>query len=598
MSLTRRTLVQFAGGSVAGALLTPAPWRLVKDSALWSENWPGIPIPARGEIRTKFTNCSLCNAACGMRVRCVGEQPVALAPVKGHPLSQGALCPWGIAAHHLPYHPARLREGSVDSALAAIHESMARCRPDEHVAVLDLCPGRTASFTYRRSVACLQNGIYIAPPRDGYAVDLNAARTVLSLGVPLLDGWGTPGNVIAARRHFRLIQAEPVETRTAMFADQWLPIAPGSEADLAAALAGDKPASPQIQMLAKELRENGPSVVLARESLPEVDRLNEILGAPGRTIVARREAPVPDSWKKSAPVTDLASLENNSIRLLLIDDSVPGAHIPWSVIAPKLLNAGALVVTFACARGPYTEHSQFTLPAPVFPEIASDMPASVDSIRATFRITTPLIQPQAATVNPADLVARLAMLDPGDPLRERADAIRKAARGTVYLPAENQSVRLESFGKDEFWKALNQGAAWIDNRETQPHPVSAVSNSANRKIAGHGADLHSGAAAFRRPLAIVFGESSGPALGSPLITKLYRESNLRQAVNRIALGPADAQACGVSQDAPAYLETSLGRMAVRVTVDPAIPPGAVEVADGPRMRDICGPSSHGKVVPA
>ena len=42
-----------------------------------------------------------------------------------------------------------------------------------------------------------------------------SAKTVLSFGAPLLDGWGTPGNVIAARAGFRLIQAEAVESRTA-----------------------------------------------------------------------------------------------------------------------------------------------------------------------------------------------------------------------------------------------------------------------------------------------------------------------------------------------------------------------------------------------
>src|ERR1700686_3020807 len=97
MNQSRRDVFKFAGGAMAGAVLTPAPWRLLTDSALWSENWPGIPRPARGEIRAKFTNCGLCPAGCAVRARCVGEQPVSLAGLAG----ATGLCPFGVTGHHL-----------------------------------------------------------------------------------------------------------------------------------------------------------------------------------------------------------------------------------------------------------------------------------------------------------------------------------------------------------------------------------------------------------------------------------------------------------------------------------------------------------------
>src|SRR5205823_1580009 len=59
---TRRTAVKFIAGAGVGALFTPAPWRLVRDTALWSENWPGIPRPKRGPISAKTTVCTLCPA--------------------------------------------------------------------------------------------------------------------------------------------------------------------------------------------------------------------------------------------------------------------------------------------------------------------------------------------------------------------------------------------------------------------------------------------------------------------------------------------------------------------------------------------------------
>ena len=107
MNTTRRETLLFAGGSAVGLLFTPAPWRLITDTALWSENWPGIPAPARGEIIARYTNCSLCTAGCAVRARCVGDQPVLLSG------ADGPLCPFGLVGHHLPYLPLRVTEGPV-----------------------------------------------------------------------------------------------------------------------------------------------------------------------------------------------------------------------------------------------------------------------------------------------------------------------------------------------------------------------------------------------------------------------------------------------------------------------------------------------------
>ena len=233
-------------------MFTPVPWRLITDTALLSENWPGVPRPLRGEVSARYTNCSVCPAGCAVRARCVGGQPVSLAGVEGHPLSRGGLCAFGVAAHQLPYCAGRLTAGPGGSGGGSHRQSGgqlqpgrrgdARARsatPAESIAVLDLRPGRTASWTYRRAMGAVRNGLYLtaAGPFSGAAVDLSKARTVLSLGAPVLDGWGTPGNVLAARANFRLIQAEAIESRTASLADLWLRIRPGSASALAMGIA-------------------------------------------------------------------------------------------------------------------------------------------------------------------------------------------------------------------------------------------------------------------------------------------------------------------------------------------------------------------------
>jgi hypothetical protein len=594
MATTRRNLLKFMGGGAAGALLTPAPWRLITDSALWSENWPGIPRPARGEITARFTHCTLCPAGCAVRARCAAGQPVSLTGVKPHPISHGALCPWGIAGHHLPYHPARVRQGPVKEALAAVSHALSQRGPRERVAVLDLRPGRTVSWTYRRAMAAIEGGLYLTPRQPAYAIDLAAAKTVIGFGAPLYDGWGTPGNVFAARGGFRLIQIEPVETRTAVLADLWLPIRLGSETAMAAALTGEMTVAEAARTTgvdeqaigaAKESIERGTTVVLAADPAAPLMSLNQKLGAMGRTVVARREAPVPDAWKKAAPATAMAAAPDGSIRLLLIDESLPGGYIPWSEIAPKLAPDAAVVVFTSTGEG-YARHAQFVLPTAVYPEVAEDIGPAIDTVAAVFRIAAPLIAPVVPVVNPGQFVEQIAGLPRIDALRERAGAIHKTARGTLVDYTAAKSTAVKDVTADAFWKTLNQGGCWMDDSGKKTAPERAVFYATD------------GLKHDDLPLSVVAAEPGRGGLASPLMSKLERESNLRLPANRVAISPADARASGIEDGGRCVFETACGRLTVVTTIDAGVPAGVVEVAGGARMDDLCGAGRRARVVRA
>ena len=564
---TRRDILKFAGGAAVGALFTPAPWRLIRDSALWSENWPGIPRPARGEIRAKFTHCALCPAGCAVRARCVGEQPVSLAG------THGGLCPFGITGHHLPYHPARVRSGPVERVAQAI----ANCPPDEKVAVLDLRPGRTASWSYRRAMAARPNGVYLAAPRETVAYDLTGVKTVVSLGTPVLDGWGTPGTVFAARERFRLIQVEAVESRTAALADWWLAVRPGTEDLVARAIAGEitvEEASVRTGIpladAVTEVRMNGPAIVIGG---PAAMAANRELGALGKTVVAQTEPPVLDAWKKvAAPVTELASLPDRSIRVLLIDEtSAGGGSLEWSDIAKKLTER-PIVAVVAASRGGYARYANAILPAAVYPELTDDFPPAVDAVAPSFRIATPLVAAPKVAVNALDLLGGVT----GDPLRERADAIHQAGRGMVTTYADGASVAIKSMKPDDFWKALNAGACWTGPEERRAAAVSEAPEPLESRL----------------PLVV---SVEGPAAGgliSPLMSKLYQESNLRLAPNQVALHPNEARELGLEDGAGALLETSCGGARVSVTFDSSVPPGVVRAGS----HSLCGSAARAKVV--
>ena len=107
MPLTRRDLLWSLGGGLAGVTLTPLPWKLLDDTAIWTQRRHALPVPPRGAIAFHPAACTLCAAGCPVRVRCVGARPVAVTGAALHPLGGGA-CALGLTLHHLAYHPLRL----------------------------------------------------------------------------------------------------------------------------------------------------------------------------------------------------------------------------------------------------------------------------------------------------------------------------------------------------------------------------------------------------------------------------------------------------------------------------------------------------------
>jgi anaerobic selenocysteine-containing dehydrogenase len=72
--------------------------------------------------------------------------------------------------------------------------------------------------------------------------DVEHADFILSFGCGLLDGYGSPVRMFQANsqwkeKHATLVQIEPRLSNTAAKSDQWIPVNPGSEADLALAMA-------------------------------------------------------------------------------------------------------------------------------------------------------------------------------------------------------------------------------------------------------------------------------------------------------------------------------------------------------------------------
>jgi anaerobic selenocysteine-containing dehydrogenase len=109
MKVDRRSFLAFIIGGAAGTALTPLPWKLTDDLAIWSQNWPWTPVPEKGEISYVSSTCTLCPGGCGISVKKAGERVIKIAGLQGHPVNEGGLCILGSAGAQLLYGPTRIQ---------------------------------------------------------------------------------------------------------------------------------------------------------------------------------------------------------------------------------------------------------------------------------------------------------------------------------------------------------------------------------------------------------------------------------------------------------------------------------------------------------
>ncbi len=282
MEITRRNFIQFLVGGVAGLHITPIPWKLTDDSAIWTQNWPWVPVPPVGAFTKEKSICNLCPGACGIEVRKVDERAVKIEGRTDYPVNPGGICPLGMGGLQLLYNESirftgpmkrvgprgsgEFKDISWDEAIKELSGRLSSLRKNgqpEAVAAVDGNPMRsTMSLMIERLLSAVGSPNYVRIPgaEDTYqtanalmqgsqgpmAYDLENADYILSFGSGLLEGWGAPGRVLnawglwhgnPAEKKTKIVQIESRASNTASKADQWVAARPGTEAALALGLA-------------------------------------------------------------------------------------------------------------------------------------------------------------------------------------------------------------------------------------------------------------------------------------------------------------------------------------------------------------------------
>lgn len=552
MKLTRRDLLAWSAGAAAGLIVTPVPWKVLDDTSIWSQNWPWIPQPARVPVEINQSHCTLCPKGCGLRVRMAAGWAVGVAGMKAHPISRGALCPLGFAAHQLKWHPQRLRavrhHGNASSWSEA-QAAFANAKSEGPVVIVDGDPGRAASavfesFTeknrgeYRVASAAESRALspyqqWTSVPAASLGYDLENTQTVLSFGAPLLDGWGTPGFLtrLWAEKsagtdapQLRIIQIEPSLSRTAARAWKWMPIREGSESALASGLArvlleqnlvpahGPVPSialseaaahsglsEDDIRNLARVLVERRPTVAIAADENPSVAALNVVLGSVGaRGGIVRRET------------ISRAHISANTVipnaRAVLIDSSMPWDFVPQT---------DAEIFRFAAWNGGPT-NADWLLPAPGFLEELTDVPTAPALPVETYAVAPALAKPAYELQSAAQFLAGTDsnLSSTEKIIHQRCAQLFRNRSGTLHGQEPIAIAKIESVQKleEQLWK----GAVWVGEA---PAPARLP------------CELKEWPSETTLPHATGWTNSWDVPVLPPLASKLYIESSLREAPN-------------------------------------------------------------------
>ena len=613
MKIQRRDVLSLAGGAAAGLAASPLPWRLLGDTAIWSQNWHWMPRVPRGAIEEREARCPLCPAACAVKLRMTEGVVHGVCP------NGGAMCPAGFAAHHMAWHPLRLRECRRKDKAVAVEEALSSLRAAVEqrrgaVAVLDLAPGRASSLLHRRRLAAI-GGAYLTPPLiEGgtaqavaallekpceLAADLAHVKAVLSLGTPVLDGWAAPSH--AVERGFRLIQAEARRSRTAGLADEWLPVKPGAETALLLAIGHCWLARPEMQNQLARLKgaeewrraagampprraaelagieasrieaaaalmlEQRPALVLAdgdpvggplrREARAAAAALNALLGAEG--FRPRPALPVPQEWTLAA-AQSIEEAADGSIGVLILDEPWPGLSVPWQLVEKKLA-PGAVVAAVTWNRAQFAGKAEWLIPAPVWLEAPLDAAQPNDAPRAQIAVAPAVMRAPEGVLAGAEVTARLAGTETA--LGEELAELAAAAGGAGAKLAE-------------------EGFYWT-SESSVPAPAAARAAAESWKAE----DWLRAAEPAAAPLAVVaFGWRQ--AAVSPMLGKLWQESDLREGPQQAAAHPELLRRYRMEEGTLARLMSPRGTWPVRVRASETRP-DVIAVCGGPALVLAC-----------
>lgn len=615
--------------------------------------------------------CRQCAAACGIQVRVVDNNARKIEGNEAHPVSLGGVCALGHSLLQELYNPDRILqpqrvsgargEGSFepaswDDALASAVDALSGVSGDRVAIVAG--PGlglegalwrrfadalgapaptflEAPEYEVERQAARLALGVYDYPH-----FDIPNAELVLSIGAPFLDRWRSPVHYIhqfaemrrgRGTRRGRLIQAEARMSLTAANADVWLPIRPGTEGELARALAGYLLENGDVSAEARQRYErlfpsSAPSLEEAATACDvRLDRLEEVAeelaGTPNALVMGGgaaaghtnglfnvtaalglnllldnlgREggvfAPVSVDLGRSVsedasstPASVLAErLGDGAVDVLLVAGADPVHALPAGLgIADAITGVDTVIVL-----GSFTDdtalHADILLPVATELERFETAEPGTSAATIAIGVAEPVVEPEGESRHPADILLELASGLGDDvagrfPWDDYEDVVEAAVEAELARLPGGADV---DDADDYLDAALERGGIFGEARlDAPPGPSGSGPQSAGGRFVG---------APNEFPFALLPFESvrngDGRGANRPWMQEMPDPLSTVMWNCWMEIAPTDAEELGVHDGDLVRLTSPQGSIELHAVVDPGARPGVIGVPVGHGYR--------------
>jgi anaerobic selenocysteine-containing dehydrogenase len=273
MQFTRRRVLQLLGGTAGVAALAKVQFSRVGQAAENIDRW------ATPEEVVVPSICQQCPGGCGLLVRTFDGEVTGIAGNPLHPVNRGNVCPKAIGGLQLLYDNNRVKQPMArsgdrgkfrpigwDEAIKMVSQRLSDLRAKGLSHTVAILGGQYRGYRdtmWKRFAEAYGTPNYIrlrcfSPEKPALThqlmqgvtspirYDLAGAQFILSFGAGLLEAWHGPVHVSRAfaqlrrsteRRRGRFVQVDPHRSATAIKADRWVPVVPGSDGILALGIA-------------------------------------------------------------------------------------------------------------------------------------------------------------------------------------------------------------------------------------------------------------------------------------------------------------------------------------------------------------------------
>jgi anaerobic selenocysteine-containing dehydrogenase len=664
-NISRREFLKVFGlGSVVSAALAPNAPLLRNIGRRLYNRMAALPLTSGS---TSFaTTCGECPAGCGLLAQIEDGRLLQIHGNPDHPVNLGDSCTRAQASLEGLYSPLRLNgplhqaprnSGNFttidwEAADGVVKDALQNSRPGEIAFLMGLFPDHLFDMVQMIANSTALAGKPVSALRYGtlgefesrvtlmdaaqklFGVskipyfDVQHAGVIFSFGSNFLETWISP---VSYTRQYGgrcaehpgqcsyLVQFEPRRSQTAAVADEWVPVKPGTEAFVAAALARlvneltpgvTSQATSEIEV-AQAAHESGVSVtdlyrlahlfahaprklaipggialgstngLAAAEAILSLNTLADNLGREGGLFFTPDFLVNPDLVHRPSSFAEINSLvermKNGHIKALFVHGANPAYDLPAKLGFADALQRVPLVISFASFPDETASLADYILPDHMPMESWGYQKVITGSDRLTVSGLQPVVEPVRDTRATADVLLTAVQAIGGDlaaalPFQNEVDFLQKCTASLIgqdgFYNGDDMFI---------FWSRWQKYGGWWTNNPglSSPRGSMAYQNLDGIQSAYYAGDIQE--YPFHLLIFPYSSQVENQCSTSPRLQKIPEvEINALGGI-WVEINPLTARTLGVVNDDIVKIASFAGEIAAIVREDPAILPNVVAV---------------------